>query len=72
MLIVGGLVILMGIRGRGSALNLQFGVGGMVNFGGGGVLRNQAYAYALAVIPAQSGSYTYILGLGLPWWSAPS
>lgn len=69
LLIVGGLVILMGIYAVAAlALNLQFGVGGMVNFGVAAFFGIGAYAYALAVMPAQSGSYTYILGLGLPWW----
>ncbi|OCB57192.1 hypothetical protein A5722_12095 [Mycobacterium vulneris] len=70
LLIAGGLVILMGIYAVAAlALNLQFGVGGMVNFGVAAFFGIGAYSYALAVMPAQSGSYTYILGLGLPWWA---
>ncbi len=70
LLIAGGLAILMGIYAVAAlALNLQFGVGGMVNFGVAAFFGIGAYSYALAVMPAQSGSYTYILGLGLPWWA---
>ncbi|KWX19475.1 hypothetical protein AFM11_35660 [Mycolicibacterium wolinskyi] len=70
LLIVGGLAILIGIYAVAAlALNLQFGFGGMVNFGVAAFFGIGAYAYALTVMPAQSGSYTYILGLGLPWWA---
>ncbi|UNB50871.1 branched-chain amino acid ABC transporter permease [Mycolicibacterium sp. YH-1] len=70
LLILGGLITLMGIYAVAAlALNLQFGVGGMVNFGVAAFFGVGAYAYALTVMPAQTGSYTYILGLGLPWWS---
>lgn len=70
LLIGAGLIILMGIYAVAAlALNLQFGVGGMVNFGVAAFFGIGAYAYALTVMPAQSGSYTYILGLGLPWWA---
>lgn len=68
LLIVAGLSTLMGIYGVAAlALNLQFGAGGMVNFGVAAFFGVGAYGYALAVMPAPSGSYTYILGLGLPW-----
>ena len=70
LLILGGLITLMGIYAVAAlALNLQFGVGGMVNFGVAAFFGVGAYAYALAVMPAPSGSYTYILGFGLPWWA---
>ena len=70
MLILGGLITLMGIYAVATlALNLQFGAGGMVNFGVAAFFGVGAYAYALTVMPAQSGSYTYILGLGMPWWA---
>ncbi|MGB3482132.1 MAG: branched-chain amino acid ABC transporter permease [Mycobacterium sp.] len=70
LLILGGLATLMGIYAvTALALNLQFGVGGMVNFGVAAFFGVGAYAYALTVMPAQSGTYTYILGLGLPWWA---
>ncbi|MDV3125911.1 branched-chain amino acid ABC transporter permease [Mycobacterium sp. 21AC1] len=70
LLILGGLATIMGIYAvAGLALNLQFGIGGMVNFGVAAFFGVGAYAYALTVMPAQSGSYTYILGLGLPWWA---
>lgn len=69
LLILGGLVTLVGIYAVAAlALNLQFGGGGMVNFGVAAFFGVGAYAYALTVMPSQSGSYTYILGLGLPWW----
>ncbi|MHA4850112.1 branched-chain amino acid ABC transporter permease [Rhodococcus sp. MSC1_016] len=70
LLILGGLITLMGIYAVAAlALNLQFGVGGMVNFGVAAFFGVGAYAYALTVMPAPSGLYTYLLGLGLPWWA---
>lgn len=69
LLIVAGLVTLAAIYSTaGLALNLQFGVGGMINFGLAAFFGIGAYAYALAVLPPADGWYTYILGLTLPWW----
>ncbi|RZK73614.1 MAG: branched-chain amino acid ABC transporter permease, partial [Rhodococcus sp. (in: high G+C Gram-positive bacteria)] len=48
LLILGGLITLMGIYAVAAlALNLQFGVGGMVNFGVAAFFGVGAYAYAL-------------------------
>jgi branched-chain amino acid transport system permease protein len=70
LLIVAGLVTLISIYAIAAlALNLQFGVGGMVNFGVAAFFGIGAYAYALTVMPAASRSYTYLLGLELPWWA---
>jgi branched-chain amino acid transport system permease protein len=69
LLIVAGLMTLAAIYSTAAlALNLQFGLGGMINFGLAAFFGIGAYAYALAVMPRADGWYTYVLGLALPWW----
>lgn len=67
LLIVTGLATLAGIYAIAAlALNLQFGYGGMINFGLAAFFAAGAYGYALATLPPASGTDTYIAGLGLP------
>lgn len=69
LLILAGLATLIAIYSIAClALNFQFGVGGMINFGVAAFFGIGAYGYALAVMPPSDGWYTYAFGLALPWW----
>lgn len=67
LLILASLAMLAAIYAIAAlALNVQFGYGGMINFGVAAFFAAGAYGYALAVLPPADGTYTYIAGLGLP------
>jgi branched-chain amino acid transport system permease protein len=67
LLIVASIATLIGIYAIAAlALNLQFGYGGMINFGLAGFFGIGAYGYALTVLPPADGTGTYIAGFGLP------
>ena len=69
LLIMAGLATLISIYSVAAlALNFQFGLGGMVNFGVAAFFGIGAYGYAFAVLPPSDGWYTYVFGLSLPWW----
>lgn len=71
LLILAGLATLISIYSVAAlALNFQFGIGGMVNFGVAAFFGIGAYTYALAAMPPSDGWYTYLFGLSLPWWVA--
>lgn len=71
LLILAGLATLISIYAVAAlALNFQFGIGGMVNFGVAAFFGIGAYAYALAAMQPSDGWYTYLFGLSLPWWVA--
>lgn len=50
------------------ALNLQYGHGGLINFGVVAYFAAGAYAYVIITQPAPSGLDEYVLGLGMPVW----
>ncbi len=51
------------------ALNLHFGMAGLINFGIVAYFAVGAYGYALATQPPPSAIDSYIIGLGLPAWA---
>ncbi len=51
------------------ALNLHFGMAGLINFGIVAYFAVGAYGYALATQPPPSSIDSYIIGLGLPSWA---
>ncbi len=51
------------------ALNLHFGMAGLINFGIVAYFAVGAYGYALATQPPPSAIDSYIIGLGLPSWA---
>jgi branched-chain amino acid transport system permease protein len=67
LLIIASIATLIGIYGIAAlALNLQFGYGGMINFGAAAFFAVGAYGYALSVLPPAEGSYSYLAGWDLP------
>jgi len=69
LLIVAGIATLVAVYSLAAlALNFQFGVGGMINFGVAAFFGVGAYGYAFASMPPSDGWYTYAIGLALPWW----
>jgi branched-chain amino acid transport system permease protein len=66
-LIAASITTLIAIYGIAAlALNLQFGYGGMINFGAAAFFAVGAYGYALSVLPPADGTYTYLAGWDLP------
>jgi branched-chain amino acid transport system permease protein len=67
LLFLATLVTLIGIYSIAAlALNVQFGYGGIINFGVAAFFAAGAYGYALTVLPKAEEPYSYVGGFSLP------
>lgn len=69
LLFLAGVLILMGIYALLSmSVNLQYGYGGLLNFGIVGFVAVGAYTYAIVTRGAPVGQDAYLFYLDQPWW----